>query len=51
MTGQEHTAITVGLELKEKSKKIVTGLRERERERFGSSNRAVFLEEVVFRQA
>ena len=31
MTRQEHTAITVGLELKEKSKKIVTGLRERER--------------------
>lgn len=49
MTGQEHTAITVGLELKEKSKKTFTGLRERER--FGSSNRAVFLEEVVFRQA
>ena len=50
MTRQEHTAVTMGLELKEKSKKIVTGLRERERD-LDQVIRAAFLEEVVFRQA
>ena len=50
MTRQEHTAGTMGLELKEKSKKIVTGLRERERD-LDQVIRAAFLEEVVFRQA
>lgn len=52
MTRQEYIAITVGLVLKKKVKKIAAGLTEREREKRDLDQviRAAFLEEAVFRQ-